>query len=252
MKCKICALQNKTIRAIERAYVGGTPILQISKQYDVPYPSLYAHLQNHLNDKLVKAAETEVSEHGAKLIQEIEKLLERANEIGERNYRKKKDWVALKAINESRSTIALLAQIMTTIANREEAKRADKHEQLLNVSLPIQKLTQMEQDLLFQLNQKMLGLVDEINVGEYVDWEEVTGSEPRDSENSGSEKKSGGREISEESEAKNSLNPSPPLSRRRKPTSKEEEPMRWRDPFPDDKDLLKRARKQGTIAYGRK
>ena len=109
MVCKICSDSNRL--AVDREIVAGGNLSKIAKEYNVPYGSLYNHAQEHLSRQLVGAYEKKSLVESMDLLAMIEGILEKAGQIFDRNFEKKRDALALKALSEQRSTIELLAKI---------------------------------------------------------------------------------------------------------------------------------------------
>jgi len=109
MICQICNLQNR--KEVDRALIEGYSIVNLAKENNVSYQSMYNHLKNHIHRQLITAVATKESEHQFQLLEKIEGIVNRAERIFRRNYSKGKDVVALKALSEQRSTFELLAKI---------------------------------------------------------------------------------------------------------------------------------------------
>lgn len=109
MICKICTHPNKL--EIDRAIVKGGALAAIVKNFGVPYNSLYNHARNHLSRQLGQAYNKLQLQEDFNLLQRVDQILTRAEDIFKRNYRKGKDTVALKALDSQKGTIELLAKI---------------------------------------------------------------------------------------------------------------------------------------------
>lgn len=107
--CQICTHSKRL--AIDRELVQGRGLTDISKKYDVNYQSLYAHSQNHISRQLAQCYEKKQLEEDFHLLDRIDQMLTRVEKIFRRNYAKKRDGMALKALSEQRQTFELLAKI---------------------------------------------------------------------------------------------------------------------------------------------
>lgn len=90
-------------------------------------------------------------------MERVDKLLGRVEKIFRRNYRKGKDMVALKALSEERNTIELLAKVSFALHQNQLAEVEQENRKLMDVNIPLERLTKQEQYLYFQINQKLLG-----------------------------------------------------------------------------------------------
>jgi hypothetical protein len=107
---------------IDRKIVEGTNLKKIARDYEVPYHSLYPHAQKHVSRQLAKAVETRLMIEGNELLETITKIIQRAENIFDRNYKKGFDVTALKALDSQRNTIQLLSNIS---AQLHQAKMAE-------------------------------------------------------------------------------------------------------------------------------
>jgi transposase-like protein len=111
--CNICSHARRL--EIDREIVQGKNLAKIAEEFDVPYHSIYAHSQKHISRQLVKVFEQRDVIESNNLLNIIDELLKRCNDIFERNYKKGHDVTALKAIDSSRNTIQLLANISAQV-----------------------------------------------------------------------------------------------------------------------------------------
>lgn len=155
--CKACELGSNTVQKLEKDYVDGMSVSSISRKYKVAYFSIRYHIENHLPDKLVKGADKKFAANGFDLMERVDKLLGRVEKIFRRNYRKGKDMVALKALSEERNTIELLAKVSFALHQNQLAEVEQENRKLMDVNIPLERLTKQEQYLYFQINQKLLG-----------------------------------------------------------------------------------------------
>lgn len=119
----LCATCNHPKRIeIDRALIQGLAVSNLSREYGVSANSLHYHKQNHLSRQLVTALEQKQLTEDFNLLQRIDDILSKAQDIFNRNYAKKRDGMALKALKEQRSIIELLAKISFAL---HEAKRLE-------------------------------------------------------------------------------------------------------------------------------
>lgn len=107
--CQIC--QHKDRLEIDREIVQGTSLATIAKKYEVEYYSLYPHSKNHISRQLAQVAEKKLLIENEGLLDLIKSIITRAEDIFSRNYEKKNDNLALKALDSQRNTIQLLSNI---------------------------------------------------------------------------------------------------------------------------------------------
>src|SRR5687767_2293758 len=121
-RCKVCALGPNKVKQVESAYINGTPILQIARNYSVSRESVTYHVEHHLPEKLVKAAEKTFQLDNTHLVEQIDQLYSWMKKIYERNYEKGYDKTALKALAEQRNTLQLLLQISVALHKTKVAE----------------------------------------------------------------------------------------------------------------------------------
>lgn len=109
--CKICELGRRKAHELEQDYINGMNKSNIARKYGVSYDSVCGHIENHLTQKLVKGAELQESQDGFNLMEKIDELHSWTKVIFQRNFDKKRDRMALKALSEQRYTLELLAKI---------------------------------------------------------------------------------------------------------------------------------------------
>ncbi|MFC2123419.1 hypothetical protein ACFLU5_01305 [Bacteroidota bacterium] len=171
--CKVCQLGRKTVQKLEQDYVDGLSKSKISRTYDVSYDSVSFHLQNHLPAKVARGAELQLTEDGFNLMERIDQLLERMENIFQRNYDKQHDRLALEALNSQRSTLELLAKISVELHRAKALEIEQKQHERFDVKIPLERLTEKEQELLFQLNMKLLGESETVDISDFESIEEV-------------------------------------------------------------------------------
>ncbi len=108
-RCKVC--DNPERLNIDRAIISGKSLKEISREFNIGYDSLYRHSQDHLSRQLSKAYELKQMGENNELLEKIESIISRAEDIFRRNYEANKDLTALKSLAEIRSTIELLHKI---------------------------------------------------------------------------------------------------------------------------------------------
>lgn len=157
-QCLICRNSNRL--EMEREYLRGENVRQIALKHDVSYHSLWNHVNNHLSRQIVQAHKTKESIQSMDLLGEIQKTLSTTKKIITRNYQKKNDFVALKAIAEARQTYELLSKIafaLQQIENDErmeqqaETEQGNEHE----FSESLQILNEFELEVFNQLIEKI-------------------------------------------------------------------------------------------------
>lgn len=116
--CSICIHKHRF--ELEKEIVTGCNLRQLAKEYDVDYQSLYNHSINHVSKSIAKAMEKKELTHSMDLLARIESILQRADDIFTRNYRAKKDDLALKALSEQRNTISLLNNIAAQLTHAKQ------------------------------------------------------------------------------------------------------------------------------------
>jgi hypothetical protein len=107
--CAICS--HKRRLEIDREIVQGKNLSKIARDYDVSYDSVFNHSKVHISRQLAKALEQKMQIEGNNLMETIQSILDRAEDIFQRNYDAGKDLTALKAIDSIRNTIQLLNNI---------------------------------------------------------------------------------------------------------------------------------------------
>lgn len=120
---QICSICNSKKRlSIDREIVTGKSLSVIARRYKVSRDSVEWHKKHHLSGQLMHAYRKKEAQNSFELLDRINIILEKANDIFERNYEKGRDGLAIKALSESRNTIDLLAKISWML---HEAKQAE-------------------------------------------------------------------------------------------------------------------------------
>ena len=158
MACKICNHPKRL--EIDRALVEGGNISKIAKEYGVPYNALYRHSQEHLSRQLVKAYEMRSSSENMDLMNRIDKMIDNAQTIFQRNFDKKKDYLALQALNSQKGIIELLAKISAHLhQSRAMELEASQKEDNYEMKLAIERLPTCELEMLGNLQDKLTGKI---------------------------------------------------------------------------------------------
>lgn len=125
--CRVCA--HPKTKDIEDSIIQGVPHTTIAKQYDIHFQSVRYHSENHLPDKLVKAARDKGQKHADNILSGIKDLLERTNAIMEQAEDDGHNRLALDAIKEARSTYELLSKIAVKMEEyqRKNHQREDDY-----------------------------------------------------------------------------------------------------------------------------
>ena len=111
--CNICTHPQRL--EIDKKVIEGCNLSQLAILFGVPYASLYNHAQSHVPRSLARAMEKKLMIEGSKLMEIIENIIQRTEDIFIRNYDKGKDVTALKALDSERNTIQLLSNISAQI-----------------------------------------------------------------------------------------------------------------------------------------
>lgn len=161
MKCSICCHPNRL--AIDREIVKNGNLSAIAKNFGVGYNSLYAHSKDHVSRQLTQAFEKKALEENFDLLGKIDRIITRAEDIFQRNYKNKHDVTALKALDSQRNTIELLAKISYSLHQAKvaeiELKRMeqgdDEQDELEDYQQKLSILTMDELKLYQQLVNKI-------------------------------------------------------------------------------------------------
>lgn len=124
---------------IDRELITGKSVSSISRKYGLSEASLYHHRDNHLTRQLSKAMEIKQATESMDLLNRIEAILAKAEDIFNRNYDKGRDGLALKALSEQRSTLELLAKIAAYLhearaAELEATQQQEKEKEKIDLS----------------------------------------------------------------------------------------------------------------------
>jgi len=157
----ICLVCNHVARkAIDRQLISGISPTRIAKEHGLNINSVINHRDRHLSTQLKTAMERKQLTEDFNLLERIDDLLTKAQDIFDRNYAKKRDHLALKALSEQRNTLELLSKISFAL---HEAKRLDEqqneeqnqYEQEIQLQHDLNVLTTPELELFNLLSQKL-------------------------------------------------------------------------------------------------
>lgn len=145
---------------MERAYLQGKSIASIARDFNVSEESLRHHLQNNLSRQLVKAFEQKELTSSMNLLGEIDQIIAYTKDIFKRNYDKKADVTALKALDSQRSTLELLSRIsmylhQTKLLDLQNSQADSQKEQDEKFSDRLKILTYPELEMLYKIQDKL-------------------------------------------------------------------------------------------------
>ena len=158
MKSLILSHPNRL--AMEKEYLQGKSIASIARGFSVSEESLRNHLQNNLSRQLVKAYEQKELTSSMNLLGEIDQIITYTKDIFKRNYDKKKDVTALKALDSQRSTLELLCKIsaymhQTKLLELQNNQANNQKKQNEDFSDRLKILTFPELLMLKKINEKL-------------------------------------------------------------------------------------------------
>jgi hypothetical protein len=163
MTCKICNHPNRL--EIDREVVKGLSLAAIARKFDVNYNGLSNHANNHIARQLAQVWEKRALEEKTNMLERIEQIVDRAEDIFNRNYKAKKDSLALKALDSQRNTFDLLLKISTALhqaklveleIKRQESGIAEAESKNAITAENLKVLNPTEQNLLKQLLLKVV------------------------------------------------------------------------------------------------
>lgn len=169
MACTVCNHEKRV--EIDRSIISGQSHTKIAKEYGLNSQAIRHHAAEHLTRQLVTAMEKKEALESHNLISKIDDILAKAKLIFERNYARKKDAIALKALDSQRNTLELLSKIAFALhqarANELEMERIRNQEKedtdVKNcLSEFMGRLNDDEQQLFTLLVSKASGEIDEI------------------------------------------------------------------------------------------
>jgi transposase-like protein len=166
--CKICSSPKRL--SIDREIVRGGNLAKIARDYDVSSNSLYLHAKVHVSRQLARAADTRLFIEGNELLDVIQKIIQRAENIFRRNYNKGADVTALRALDSQRNTIQLLNNISAQVLaakklehDMAKERSGENKEQLqAEYSRKLRSLTYEEMLVYQRLADKLMEQTDDI------------------------------------------------------------------------------------------
>jgi hypothetical protein len=155
---------------IDREIIQARSFEAISRQFGVSSAAVSHHSHEHLSRQLVQAYQQRELSESMNLLGRIDKILLHAEEIFDRNFKARRDHVALKALGEQRQTIDMLARIsmylhearaaeLQSIHQDQEAQRKTEIEGITRLMLD--RLNSAELDIFEKLSEKVQGLRDD-------------------------------------------------------------------------------------------
>lgn len=164
--CIICT--NAKRLEIDRKIVSGSNLAKIAEEFEVPYHSIYAHSQTHIHRQLVKVFEQRDVIESNNLLNIIDGILKKCDDIFERNYKKGFDVTALKALDSQRGTIQLLSNISAQVHAAKIAEQqllkdqsGNKEEEKEKFAKDIQIFNKEELEVFNRLIKKMSNQTNE-------------------------------------------------------------------------------------------
>jgi hypothetical protein len=126
--CKICNLDEKDRKEVDRQLVQGKSKSIIARTYNVPVDSLNYHKAHHLTPRLVAAVESWEVRESKNILSELSQLMEETREILQEARAKEHNGLALKAIQQIRGNLSLLAAIENEIFKQQQSGLIDESE----------------------------------------------------------------------------------------------------------------------------
>jgi hypothetical protein len=160
-------------------------IPNIVRAHGVSEDSLRSHIKNgHISRQMITHYKQLELHHNRNMLAEIDEILDYTKKILKRNYDKKSDYLALKAVSEARNTYQLLAQISWMLHEAqkfevEQQKETEKAEERSDFENKLDILTFAELEMLEKLHYKIHNqskeviLPDSRKFGDAIDVEEV-------------------------------------------------------------------------------
>jgi len=160
-RCTICLHARRL--EIDHAICAGGALAPIAKDYGLQYSALANHAHHHITRQLTTAIEKKQIAFGEELLETIQSIITRAENIFTRNYQAKKDFLALKALDSQRNTIQLLSNIasqlhaakMAELELERKTKGTDALSQELKLRENLKKLSTRELKLYQRLCAKI-------------------------------------------------------------------------------------------------
>lgn len=159
--CQVCCHKDRIL--IDRKIVDGVALALIAKGYQFTYSSLHNHAKNHISRQMATAATKQQLIENNFLLQRIDNIIRKAEKIFERNYKKKNDTIALKALSEQRQVIDMLARISFNLVQLQRAKDDSENEKEEQELLRLEEQREQEfRDSLKILNDEELRVFYEL------------------------------------------------------------------------------------------
>jgi hypothetical protein len=160
--CGICLHRRRL--ELDREIVRGVRLSELAVRFGVDYHSLRCHAKMHISRQLATVMAKKEITVGEELLETINKIITRAEAIFDRNYKDKKDFLALKALDSQRNTIQLLSNIsaqlhaakMAELELERKTAGTDEHSKELEWQRKIQVLTNRELKLYQRLTAKII------------------------------------------------------------------------------------------------
>lgn len=122
-KCIICQSPNRL--EIDKQILSGVSLAKISRDYAVPYNSLARHAKYDITRQLATAFHKKMQVEDFNLLNKIDELLAKAEDIFNRNYHNGRDGMALKALAEQRLVFDLLLRISVALHEIKQMEQED-------------------------------------------------------------------------------------------------------------------------------
>lgn len=145
-KCIICQSPNRL--DIDKQILSGVSLAKISRDYGVPYNSVARHAKYDITRQLATAFHKKMQVEDFNLLNKIDELLAKAEDIFNRNYDKGRDGMALKALAEQRLVFDLILRISMALHEIKQMEEADIIE--MNGQMEQAQLEQSMQVLTFE------------------------------------------------------------------------------------------------------
>lgn len=108
-RCAVCG--HKKRLEIDKEIISGGNLTELAKRYGINYNTMYFHAKNHISRQLLTYENQQKLIQNTDLLQKIDNIITKTEDIFRRNYEKKKDIVALKALSTQKGVLELLAKI---------------------------------------------------------------------------------------------------------------------------------------------
>jgi hypothetical protein len=152
---------------IDRQIVGGGSLARIAETFGVEYHSLRHHAKHHISRQLATVMAKKEITVGEELLETINKIITRAELIFTRNYKDKKDFLALKALDSQRNTIQLLSNISSQLHAAKmaelELERKTSGADEITKKLQYRKMLQVLSDRELKLYQRLTAKINNQN-----------------------------------------------------------------------------------------